>query len=253
MYCNQFNRSIPYYQGSTNPQDNATSGEAEGLWIGQLRAVYTNVDAARQCPEATDPFPDPNPNDVDRTGTAVNCWGPTSPTGADAFIGNQTGSYGFNGWLYWFNTATPAVRGLTSASVTASMLGLPGYPDPRADWYNFPFTPHSALIPTFADCIWPDGWPTPVDTVPPNLNVGIYLASDTGIPAQDPTGTTTRTGTTGAGIGHMGRFCIARHGHAINVAFADGHAETVPLQNLWALDWFPRYVRPQTLPTIPNH
>ena len=37
----------------------------------------------------------------------------------------------------------------------------------------------------------------------------------------------------------MGRICIARHGRAINVAFADGHAAAVPLRQLWTLYWRP--------------
>jgi prepilin-type processing-associated H-X9-DG protein len=32
-------------------------------------------------------------------------------------------------------------------------------------------------------------------------------------------------------------FCIPRHGRAINVAFLDGHARTVPAAELWQLKW----------------
>jgi prepilin-type processing-associated H-X9-DG protein len=35
----------------------------------------------------------------------------------------------------------------------------------------------------------------------------------------------------------MGRFCIARHGMAINVAYLDGHAQPVELPDLWRLKW----------------
>jgi prepilin-type processing-associated H-X9-DG protein len=35
----------------------------------------------------------------------------------------------------------------------------------------------------------------------------------------------------------MHRFAMARHGKAINVAFVDNHGETVPLGNLWTLNW----------------
>lgn len=34
-----------------------------------------------------------------------------------------------------------------------------------------------------------------------------------------------------------GRFCIDRHNMAVNMAFHDGHAEKVPLENLWTLRW----------------
>ena len=41
------------------------------------------------------------------------------------------------------------------------------------------------------------------------------------------------------GVGHAmaNSVCIARHGRAVNVAFLDGHARTVPLAELWRLKW----------------
>jgi prepilin-type processing-associated H-X9-DG protein len=49
----------------------------------------------------------------------------------------------------------------------------------------------------------------------------------------------------------MGRFMIARHGKAVNVGFADGHAATVPLRELWTLRWNPRWIAPNPLPVVP--
>jgi prepilin-type processing-associated H-X9-DG protein len=37
----------------------------------------------------------------------------------------------------------------------------------------------------------------------------------------------------------MCRVCMERHGLAINVVFLDGHAATVPLAQLWQLQWSP--------------
>ena len=35
----------------------------------------------------------------------------------------------------------------------------------------------------------------------------------------------------------MLRFCLDRHGRAINMAFVDGHVDAVPLSDLWQLKW----------------
>jgi prepilin-type N-terminal cleavage/methylation domain-containing protein/prepilin-type processing-associated H-X9-DG protein len=226
MYTNTFRRSIPFYQNS----------EEQGLWIGQLRASYSRIDASRLCPEAWEPFSTTTPNE--RTGTAFNCWGPA--TGAPV-IGKQTGSYGFNGWLYYFNTATPPIRGQPVAS--PAMPFMVGYPDPQRDWFKVPFAKRAAEIPVFGDSIWVDGWPRPDDGVPANLNVGMYLNSATGIPDQNIY--------TGAGGRHMGRWAIARHQMAINMVFADGHAQAVPLRELWGLYWQPRWRTPVPLPKVP--
>jgi prepilin-type N-terminal cleavage/methylation domain-containing protein/prepilin-type processing-associated H-X9-DG protein len=223
MYTNTYRRSIPFYQNS----------EEQGLWIGQLRGVYSQIDASRLCPEAWQPFNTSTP--VVRTGTAFNCWGPA--TGLPV-INNQTGSYGFNGWLYYFNTSTPPTRGSPSSDALPFMLG---YPDVQRDWFKVPFAKRSAEIPVFGDSIWIDGWPRPDDTVPVNLNVGMYINSGTGIPDQN-------IGTAGR---HMGRWCIARHQKAVNLVYADGHAAPVPLRELWKQYWQPRWRTPNPLPNVP--
>ena len=35
----------------------------------------------------------------------------------------------------------------------------------------------------------------------------------------------------------MRRFCMARHKRSVNVAFLDGHAAPVALEDLWRLKW----------------
>jgi len=225
MYTNQYNRSIPYYLADDNL----------GLWIGQLRPMFTAIDKGRLCPEAVDAFPT-NGAVGNRTGTAFNCWGPSSY----GFIGNQTGSYGFNGWLYWYNTDTPPIRGAQLTFTTGGRIPITETTDYNIDYFSPPFSKRSAEIPVFLDAIWVDGWPANTDSVPYNTNVGVYQASDTGIPDQNHSGLN----------GNMGRFCIARHGKSVNVVFCDGHAENVPLQRLWSLYWFARYTPPSPLPNV---
>ncbi len=70
--------------------------------------------------------------------------------------------------------------------------------------------------PLFLDSIWVDGTPQPQDPVPANLQLGAYNLSSSD---------------------EMGRFCINRHIGEVNVSFTDGSAHTVPLSQLWQLQW----------------
>lgn len=67
-------------------------------------------------------------------------------------------------------------------------------------------------IPMFGDCCSYGATPTPLDPAPRDL-AGTSSNED------------------------MDAFCIARHGRAINMVFLDGHAVTVPLAELWQLNW----------------
>jgi len=156
----------------------------------------------------------------DPRGTAFNAWGGNNKNG---FIGKQTGSYGINGWIY-----APNTTGSRGGPTNMGAVGTSAYNDAR---FKVPFTRRSTEIPVFADSIWVDFWPDPNDQppqAPDSLTNGSY-----------------NNGTM------MGRICIARHGRAINVAFADGHAAAVPLRQLWTLYWRPNWKNPNPLPTIP--
>jgi prepilin-type processing-associated H-X9-DG protein len=74
--------------------------------------------------------------------------------------------------------------------------------------------------PLFLDSIWVDGTPQPQDPVPANLQLGAYNLSSSD---------------------EMGRFCINRHLGQVNVSFTDGSAHTVPLSQLWQLQWSSAY------------
>jgi prepilin-type processing-associated H-X9-DG protein len=96
--------------------------------------------------------------------------------------------------------------------------------------------------PVLADCIGPWSEPLATDLPPKNL---VY----------------------GTGGGQMGAFAIPRHGNrpspvptnwpqnqplpgAVNVAFFDGHGETVKLDNLWQLYWNVGYTPPAKRPGL---
>jgi prepilin-type processing-associated H-X9-DG protein len=121
----------------------------------------------------------------------------------------EYGSYTFNGYLY--NAAAPRILGGVEAP-------LPKQASSASQWYKSWYgieTP--ALIPFLGDGIWVNTWPEADDTPPFSRE---YL--------QKP------HATYNAG---MLRFCIDRHHRSVNMAFVDGHAESVPLNRLWELKW----------------
>ncbi len=79
--------------------------------------------------------------------------------------------------------------------------------------------------PLFADAIWVDATPQWTDTVPQNLNLGNFTLANTD---------------------DMGIFCVNRHLNQVNVVNTDGSAHTVPLAQLWQLNWSANFI-PQTV------
>lgn len=237
MYTNQHNRSIPFYQNANN-----------GIWISQLRQVYSAIDKHRLCPEALEPFPGGITGD--KTGTAQHAWGPSNyafmryyETDQSTTLVSAIGSYGFNGWLY-AGVGANDNRGSPWSNAAGWLNNDPSYPSKEQDWYRVPIARGSQEVPVFSDAIWPDAWPRPDDKMPMHLNLGGYNANTIPFQRYSIDGTSTAW--------HMARFAVARHGKAVNVVFADGHAETVPVPQLWSLRWNARWVAPNPLPSMPQ-
>ena len=132
------------------------------------------------------------------------------------------GSYALNGWLY---EQDPYATGLQFKKESAIQK--------------------PAETPSFGDAMWVDGWPTATDWPSRDLYAG---------------------STSSGPIGGMGRFAIARHGGrapgvnaiatagqrmpgAVTLAYTDGHAALVKLDDLWKQSWHRNYVPPATIPT----
>lgn len=81
-----------------------------------------------------------------------------------------------------------------------------------AHYFRIPAS-QATRMPLLGDSVLPYAVPLSSDAVPPNLS--------------DP----------GEGSGGIGGFCIDRHRMAINILFLDGHAEHIPLSQLWQLQW----------------
>ena len=188
------------------------------VWMGTLIAYQGNVDKVRICPVAPEKSPAPT---GDTWGTADSAW---SFKGTTAKVYN--GSYAFNGWFYtddkYYNNGADLARHYNKASSVQNPV----------------------LTPVFGDSIWVDVWPRPTQPPARDLYNGDHSNQ----------------------IGAMGRLTIARHGSrsaasaprkvlpaqplpgSIDMAFYDGHAENVKLDNLWNYYWYHDYPIPVRRP-----
>jgi len=153
-------------------------------------------------------------------------------------ISNRVGSYGFN----WHFLEGALYR--HSPSISASIT-------PADDFLHESSIQQAVLTPVFADSITEVAAPHAMDLPPTNL-----VASYSGPGAL-----------THSEWGSMSAFAIPRHGSrpnpvptswskterlpgASNVAFFDGHCESVKLDNLWQLYWHINYQPPSKRPGL---
>ncbi len=113
------------------------------------------------------------------------------------------GSYGMNGWIY---------------GPKYNESDLPDH------YKNSSEIKPAANVPRFFDCIWVDTWPSDNNSVN-------NLTSDPGLLE------------TGSWDSMMGRIWINRHAKKLAMSFWDGHAEAIPLNTLWSLDWHKRFYK----------
>jgi prepilin-type processing-associated H-X9-DG protein len=238
QYWHESKGFSPYYTGGGNP----FAGSAFQIeWFQQfMRAA--EFDEVRLCPEAWEPnlnyWPSAPPTGVasgpNMPGTANNSWGPygqamryfpeNGPVGEAL---HMAGSYTANGYALKVHSSgntgllTEAGGGSSAAQQEVGRQRLLKYPIRDASR-----TPH------MTDGIWPNAWIKSTDDIIAGGNNSIiynlYFSA------------TTAPGMSGGSmqIGNdWRRIVVARHGFAINVAFADGHAETVQLPDLWKLKW----------------
>ncbi len=134
------------------------------------------------------------------------------------------GSYGFNGYLY----------SNYGQAHDASRVGR--YYEKLTEIRK------STDTPVFCDSTWVDFIVRPPNQTDPSGNVA------------DATPTTlqgTLVTDTGPASNNTQRIALNRHQHAINVVFADGSARTVPLSDLYRLNWFHGMSPTVFSPTLP--
>jgi prepilin-type N-terminal cleavage/methylation domain-containing protein/prepilin-type processing-associated H-X9-DG protein len=272
-YCNDNKgRSCEYYQyyqGATANGCLDLTNESmfgSGTWCGELASyIGTHISygpdtpsipavqggsTVYMCPSAPDPDPATLYGTVNYSWNgyiqpADNGWDfihtkhiPDDPNGATGVEQWWQGGYGFNVFLYYY----PASAQMS----TTNMVGARG-----EYWNMYSNITSPTTTPVFFDCVWMDapvqsteaiylethspssitypptyGTGNMSDSIPDNL-LGAPNANAAGFP----------------GPGQMtNRVCLNRHSYAINIAFADGSAQTAPLPTLWSYSWFQGYV-----------
>jgi len=218
MYVNDFGRTVPYAQ-------------YQDLWMRAYLEHHSKVNQVRLCPRAKENTPPAarkalaapgGANLFAECGTLDEAWlWPTNGVWGGTGGRGYHGSYAFNAWLY-----------------------AGGWPAGWAD-ANLAFKKEgdittSATTPVLGDSVWVDAWPKADQR--PSFNA--YF---------------------GWNDGGMGRYVIPRHASgatasrttaaansplrgAVNMVYADGHADQVRLPQLWQLTWHKGYVPPPNPP-----
>lgn len=201
---------------------NYNSDEFKNVWMGALAAYHGRTNGEWLCPSTT------NPPVHSYKGAADSPW-----TYMDRISETTTrGSYALNGYLGLGRDYKPTKE---SSFKTRNVF------------HNTAAVQRPNLTPVFCDAIY---WNCRLDeTDSPSRNL------------YQPAGTVSARGSS---VQILTQF-IARHGDfpaseaprditsdslpgAINLAFVDGHAENVPLENLWTLYWHRNWT-PQKVPS----
>lgn len=191
-------------EGKMFPYD---TGTEEYVWIEFLEKNYAHVDELRICPVAPS-----KPAKPRGSATSAWLWGISARSRTP-----WAGSYGLNGWTYSGGWPTNG----------------PGLFPPVADAFNSESDIlQPSLTPYFCDSMHRNQWPESSQAPAVNLAEGSRHEN-----------------------GGFSRITLTRHGNvtpgevvfpegrkdnlpgAINVVFADGHAESVRLSRLWSLTW----------------
>ena len=185
------------------------------LWMRKLMVRYEAIKEVRFCPTAPERGPAKLKKDRSGEGWVSRAW---LVDGGGTYV--YQGSYALNGYLY---TKSPYGEATNFFRTEGDMK----YP---------------SKTPFFPDAIWVDAWPAANDKPARNLFDGDKFAG-----------------------GGLSRIAIPRHAAqlsaatknfnpkdalpgAVNVSFADNHAELVKLEKLWDLYWHKNWEPPAKRP-----
>jgi prepilin-type N-terminal cleavage/methylation domain-containing protein/prepilin-type processing-associated H-X9-DG protein len=180
------------------------------LYLRQLERELGDVDKVRLCPEAPE-----RPRAQTAFGAASRqwCW--------VARQGPEYGAYAMNGFFYC--PFCPPGYGYSKDLYTYWGMPKKNYPD---YWYrSLGLVRHPATAPVYGDAFWIDAWPF-------NGYVGPLSPAELEEAPADWFNQVKRM---------LGRYCLNRHGYAVNLSYADGHAARVPVKKLIDQQWSPKY------------
>jgi prepilin-type N-terminal cleavage/methylation domain-containing protein/prepilin-type processing-associated H-X9-DG protein len=208
----------------------------EFIWRGFIFGILNDYKVGPVqviCPEAQDPIPFnlAAGSGIRGGGTALNAWSGQHQNIGDSPVGimldqtrinntpdaskrgYRTGSYGFNGNVYYgIRPTTP--KGPTGPS-DARFGPTINHVKPTTE------------VPIFYDCVWFENAAMEMGTAQSQPTAPADLQG-----ANAPAGSSNNDW----------RFLLDRHVRAINVCFADGHAETVRLEDTYKMKWTPFWV-----------
>jgi len=224
-------------------------GYWNGYWVGLFASYHTSPNVFF-CPDASDRI---TFNNNSGQGNVRAAWsgdfsgavGNGVCYDSSGLMNNAMGSpgYGYRSSSYGFNEhlAADATYGNgTPTNSTAAYNDCNGWgfghtPNPNVSLSSIA---DSDEVPTFMDCTRWDVAPLNFADTPLNLSSSLTPGSmSLNNPMYMPPNLTgSKQGFTNAY--QFWRLCIARHGRAINMCMLDGHAETVPLPNIYQYVWY---------------
>lgn len=217
------------YMGDTGQMILDSGSNNLDSWVGEL-APYGVTANLILCP-ATSKFAK-QVVASEAGGTASVSWYTWPPT-PNAPI---SGSYGVNGWLLSYDPNVTVVNG-----------GIDPPPTRVINNPQFIFAKPASLraapqTPFFTDATYWNQFPLEGDQPAPDLSQGQWA----NIPGMQRCTIWrhggTRTATALTPVGHSLQGSIIPRGAAINIGFADGHAEQVKVKDLWTLYWHDSWV-----------
>jgi len=172
------------------------SGQADGTgcwWIDPLQPYCRDNKQLLLCPAAMMPYTE----------------GGRNPFGAWK-IGDDSGSYGLNGWICNPEKEKTELRGR----------------GPGENYWRTSNIKRANNIPLFLDAMWFEAWPRQDDNPPPDEDWLSEQVNENEMKANE---------------NEMRRFCINRHQGFVNGLFVDWSVRKVGLKELWTLKWHRDY------------
>jgi len=214
--------SLMYIDANGQPFRYNNPAYPGGTWMGSIVSQIKETKVFI-CPSA--PLKNPPPKRGNRPGTANQAWVRWTEDNKTMFVG----SYGYNAWLY------SDIRNYYPATMDEPFV-----------FTHENSIQNAAMTPVFSDANWVDLCPKEANPPWPDVYTGA------------PYGT--------ANDNHMGRCTIVRHWGqapvsaprklapgaklpgAVMVGFADGHAGSVKLEDLWNYSWHRDWQSPAKRP-----